>query len=255
MALTDIPRPEYEIYSNPPLKAMLGQVRFPPVLKIADLATLASFQDRIRDGWPTFTQEQQFSFVLGPAAGNASGSEQVFRFTSEDGAWSIALSTDALSLEATSGGAYSSYDAFAERFRGVWEALLDVFGPTAVLRQGLRYVDHIEADRSATEWLQLINKDLLQPYAGPLASELEQAVSEARLRISDDILVFKHGIVRAGLENKNGYLLDFDYFSEERADVGVEALMERFDRYHEAVYALFRWCLTDEALEGFRGSD
>ena len=61
----DIPTAEHEVFPNPPLKVMLGQLRFPPVLRIADPASLASFQDGIRHEFPTFRQEQQLTLMVG----------------------------------------------------------------------------------------------------------------------------------------------------------------------------------------------
>src|SRR5271167_2927396 len=62
----DIPQVEHEVFARPPLKAMLGQVRFPPILKIADLSSLGGFQETIREDWPQFSQEQQLSVLVGP---------------------------------------------------------------------------------------------------------------------------------------------------------------------------------------------
>lgn len=253
----DIPAAEYEIFANPPLKAMLGQVRFPPILRIANLSTLAAFQDDIREEWPEFAQEQQINFVIGPGVQQSQpGPQHIFRFTSADKVWNIVLATDAITIETTGGGEYSSYNEFDTRFRRVWEALRKHFGPTALLRQGLRYVDHLEGDGlEAAGWARLINPDLMGPLAGPLADGLEQAISDYRFRYDDGVLVFKHGITPAGPENRPGYLLDFDYFTDEPSeDASTETVMEKFAGYHERSYAFFRWCVTDEALERFRGN-
>jgi uncharacterized protein (TIGR04255 family) len=67
--------------------------------------------------------------------------------------------------------------------------------------------------------------------------------------------VFKHGMLPLGPDAKMGYLLDFDYFNEEPSgDTSLEAVMDRFDGYHQEIYSLFRWCVTDAALEAFRAS-
>jgi uncharacterized protein (TIGR04255 family) len=252
----DIPRAEYEIFANPPLKAMLGQVRFPPVLRIASLSPLADFQEAIRDGWPDLVQEQQINFVIGPGVHQAQpGPQQIYRFTSADKVWNIVLTTDAVTIETTGAGEYSSYDEFDKRFRRIWDALRKHFAPSAVLRQGLRYVDHLEgATRPPSDWARLINPELIGPVAGTLSAGLEQAISDYRFRYDDAVLVFKHGIIPAGPQNQPGYLLDFDYFTDEPSqDVSTDAVMERFRSYHERAYALFRWCVTEEALRGFRG--
>ena len=128
-----IPEAPYEVFGNPPLKAMLGQVRFPPVLRIADLGALGAFQEQIRVQWPQFEHEQQINFLIGPGAPpQAAAPQSVFRFTSDDGAWSLVLAPDVVTLEAGASGAYSSYEQFSERFGQAWQAVVDHFQPAAV---------------------------------------------------------------------------------------------------------------------------
>lgn len=248
----DIPKVEHEVFDNPPLKAMLGQVRFPPVLRIADLPSLVPFQEAIRHAFPAFNQEQQISFVLG-AQGAQGASTQSYRFSTSDRAWSVVLTPEAVTLEADVAVRYTSYDEFIGRFRLAWEAVCEHFGPTQVLRQGLRYVDHLEGDLPAADWAAYINADLLGPLVGALGTGVDQSVSELRFSRDDGVLVFKHGMLPLGPEGNMGYLLDFDYFTEDASDdISTDAVVGRFDRYHELVYSFFRWCVTDEALSGFR---
>src|SRR5262249_47297648 len=144
-----------------PLRAMLGQVRFPTVLRIADLGALAPFQEAIRDDFPTYREEQQVSLVVLPQGPQAPQVQPAHRFVTQDQAWSILLTPDAVTLEADVTAGYTSYEEFVRRFRLVWAALLAAFAPSRVDRQGLRYVDHLEGDHTATEWAAYINGDLL----------------------------------------------------------------------------------------------
>jgi uncharacterized protein (TIGR04255 family) len=252
----DIPEVDHEVFPNPPLKAMLGQVRFPPVLRIADLASLAPFQDAIRNDFPDFSPEQQFSVVLGPEGPHNVTTSQAYRFGSPDHAWSVLLATEAMTIEADPSVRYTSYDEFATHFARVWEAALEHFSPSQVVRQGLRYTDHIEGDHPAVEWRKYINEDLLGPLVGAFGDGVSQSVSELRFSREDGVLVFKHGMLPAGPKQTMGYLLDFDYFVEQpNDDVSVEAVMSRFDGYHEVLYAFFRWCVTEDALKEFRCGD
>jgi uncharacterized protein (TIGR04255 family) len=249
----DIPKVEREIFAKPPLKAMLGQIRFPPILRIADLGSLGPLQDAIRAEFPTFAQEQQVAVMVGPGGPQNPVSSRAFRFSTSDAAWSVGLAPDSVTLEADVTVRYSSYEEFAERFRLVWAAIVDHFAPSQVVRQGLRYVSHIECDRAAVNWTDLINADLLGPLVGAFGEGVAQSVSELRFPREDGVLVFKHGLVPLGPEAKMGYLLDFDYFNEEpENDASVDALAERFERFHEFIYSFFRWCVTDQALEEFR---
>lgn len=234
---------------------MLGQVRFPPVLRIADPASLASFQEAVRHQFPTFRQEQQLTLMMGAQGPQVPSLQNAYRFVTDDGAWNILLTTDAVTLEADIAAGYTSYDGFVEQFRLVWQAILAHFAPDRVARQGLRYVDHIEGERTAPEWAALINHDLLGPLVDRFGTAIAQSASELRLTREDGVLVFKYGMLPLGPDATMGYLLDFDYFNEEPSDdTSLEAVMDRFTGYHEALYSLFRWCVTDVALEAFRGS-
>lgn len=249
-----IPDAEHEVLPNPPLKVMLGQLRFPTVLRIGDLGSLIPFQEAMRQQFPTLREEQQLSFVFGPQGPQETSAQRAWRFVTGDGAWSFLLTQDAVTLEADVTRGYTSYDQFVERFRLVWTAILERFAPSKILRQGLRYVDHVEATSAVSEWASIINADLLGPLVERFGAALSQTVSELRLTLDDGVLVFKHGILPLGPNAKVGYLLDFDCFNEDSSDdTSLEAVIERFDRYHATVYSLFRWCVTDAALEAFRG--
>lgn len=248
-----VPTVEHEVFPNPPLKVMLGQVRFPTVLRIADPSSLATFQEAVQDKFRTFRQEHQLNLALGPQGAQAVSAQQAFRFTTQDGAWSLLLTPDALTVEADVAVRYTSYDEFTERFALAWGAILDHYSPNLIVRQGLRYVDHLEGDWPAPDWARLINVDLLGPLVERFGSNITQSASELRLSRPEGVLVFKHGILPLGPNGKMGYLLDFDYFTEDPSDdCSLEAVLRRFDVYHVTIYNFFRWCVTDTALEGFR---
>lgn len=252
-----LPPTDYEQFKNPPLRAMLGQVQFPPILRLQKgVEAIADFQEAIRGLFPGFGLEQQFEITIGSdhegeAATKRSGA---FRFVNEEETWSALLAPTALTLEAAAGGSYSSYKAFSELFRTLWLALVEHLRPGRVNQQGLRYVDHIEGEHSANEWSEWINPELLGGIAGEVLSPgLERSVCELLYPQDNGRLIFRHGITEAGPQNAKGFLLDFDsiHTSPVSADE-VDMLMARFDESHERLYRFFRWCITDKALEEFR---
>jgi uncharacterized protein (TIGR04255 family) len=248
----DLPEVVHEQFASPPLKAMLGQARFPPILKIADPASLAPFQAAIAADFPTLSQEQQVQIVVGPAGGGT-GAQKLWRFTSSDRAWSVLLATDALTVEAE-WTQYTEYAEWRARFERVWQAALAHLAPQIVLQQGLRYIDHLEKDLAGPEWATWINPDLLGPIRlSRFADSLDHALTDLRFRLEDGILSFKHGIVTLGPSNARGYLLDFDCFTQlpTPSDDPV-SLLARFDVFHDIIWRFFRWSLTDEAVELFR---
>lgn len=236
---------------------MFGVVRYPTVLRVSDPSALGQFQDALRDEFPEFSEQQQLAFAIAP--GNPPQqmiSGRTFRFGTADGTWGVSLGPDSLTLEAGA-GRYTSYESFSERFGRVWTAFASQFGPSRVLFQGLRYINHWEQDIDPRDWARLINPELLGPAGGEhLGEGLIYAVSELRFQRSDGLLHFRHGLAPAGPESANGYLLDFDYFTEVApARLDAECLIERFDVFHGVIWDFFRWCLTEAAMEELRRAD
>lgn len=240
---------------------MLGQVRFPPMLRLQKgIEQIADFQEAIRSVFPNFSVEGQVQITIsasGEAEDTKTEQATAYRFINEDSTWSVLLAPGALTWEAAAGGRYTSYTQFAELVRLVWKAAIEHLKPSNITQQGLRYVDHLEGERSPGEWAAWINPELLGAMAGNvLGRGLRQAVCELTYPSDSGQLVFRHGITQAGPQNVWGYLLDFD--SVHRAPLrsnDVDTLMARFDESHQVLYRFFRWCVTEKAVGEFKHAD
>jgi len=250
--MTHLPPVKHERFARPPLKAVVGQIRFPTVLRMVDKSFVAPFQDAIRDEYPEVLDETQFGIVVGPAGAVQTEPAKQLRLRTADGTWSSVLTPDYLSLEA--GPAYTDSMDFADRFTRIWTAALEHFRPTRRAQQGLRYVNYLEGDHSASQWRALINPDLMGPIGGDeLGDDVEQWVSDFRLARPNGTLILRHGFIKGSSTSAAGYLLDFDYFTQHEPElVGVDAVLATFAQFHDELYSLFRWCVTDKALETFR---
>jgi uncharacterized protein (TIGR04255 family) len=253
--MVQLPNVAHERLSRPPLKAMLGQIRFPPVLALGERTYLAAFQDAVRDEYPDLTEQSQFGILVGPTGPVgplSTAPEKRWKLSTADGRWSIGISQNSITLEA-SAAQYTDYGEFRARFEQIWPAAISHLRPQRRVQQGLRYVNHIEDDRPPSAWHELINPSLLGAVGSDvLGDQIENASSTYRLRIGDGTLVLKHGIVRAGPQRKRGYLLDFDHFTQQPGNTDVTDVLGTFDRFHDVIYPLFRWCITARALELFR---
>src|SRR5665811_41356 len=110
MRLPAFPAADHERLENPPLQAMLGQLQFPPMLRLQKgVPEIADFQEAIRHLLPGFAVEQQIQIIVSPAGEAATTTNGAYRFTNEARTWSALLSPTALTLEAVAGGRYSSY--------------------------------------------------------------------------------------------------------------------------------------------------
>ncbi len=251
-----LPDAEHEQFANPPLKVMLGQVRFPAILKIADPSGLASFQDDIREEYSEYAVEQQLNLALGPEGMSSAAEAKNYRFSTADGAWSVILNPMFLTLEASVATKYSNYDEFRQRFAHVWDVVLRRLEPTKLAQQGLRYIDFFDwPDVAPHDWGRYINPHLLGLLGiDDLVSNVQHTLTDTRLEITSEIaLAFKYGLVRSGPENALGFLMDTDCVTQvPREDVSVEAVLNRFDAFHEEIHVLFHWAVTSEAKERFR---
>ncbi|TMC47397.1 MAG: TIGR04255 family protein [Chloroflexi bacterium] len=251
-----LPDADHEQFDNPPLKVMLGQVRFPAILKLADPAGLAAFQDEIRSEYSEYGVEQQLNLAVGPEGMSTAGEAKNYKFSTSDGAWSVVVNPMFVTLEASVATRYSNYEEFSDRFGRIWEAALRLLGPTKSQQQGLRYIDFFDwPDVAPSEWGRYLNPYLLGLLgAEEIVNNVEHTLTDARLKLTDDIAIaFKYGLVRSGPENALGFLMDTDCLSQTpQDDVTTEAILKRFNDFHEEIHRLFHWCLTPEAIERFR---
>ena len=246
------PSVPHEHLPHAPLQTMLGQVQFPLTSRVADLARLAPFQEAIAEAFPQMVQEQLLTINFGPEGVRSPGATPTMRFISADGAWNVALTPSMLTLEATA-LRYSGYADFRERFQQVWEAAREHLSLTRRTQIGLRYINHIQKELSASEWGEWIRSEILGVQALPEAGDrVQTSMSDVRFALNDGLLAFKHGIVQAGPDGNWGYLLDFDYFSQQPVeDASTDEVLARFDAFHDEIYAFFRWTVTERSLKEF----
>jgi uncharacterized protein (TIGR04255 family) len=253
-----LPEAQHEQFVNPPLKVMLGQIRFPAILKVADMAALAAFQDEIRSEYTEYSVEQQLNIAVGPEGMSPSGEARNYRFATPDEAWTVILNPTFVTLEASVAKKYSNYAEFRERFAHIWDVVLRLLSPTKVAQQGLRYINFFDwQDVKVADWGRYINPHLLGLLgADEIAPNVEHTVADARLQLTEEIYItFKYGLVRSGPENARGFLMDTDCLSQvPQDDVDVNAVLARFDAFHDEIHRLFHWAVTAEAKERFRGA-
>lgn len=247
------PSTERVIYGKNPLRAVICQLRFPPILRI-ETETPADFQEEIRHLYPSYT-EPVLSLPAGlpPQTPRELARElrtySPHRFESEDEKWTISLGKNFLAMSTTG---YERWEDFATRLDVPLGALKAVYSPAFFERIGLRYQDLIvKAD------LGLENEswsELLQPHiAGALSSP--NGVPEAVLETASRFVValeehetkiqVRHGLAEeeSGSAGKPAYMIDSDFFSAART--GVDDAPDILEYFHRFSGSLFRWCLRD----------
>ena len=236
-----------------PLQLLLGQIRYPPIMALADIRYIAPFQEALRGTYPEFGQEQQLGLQITPTGTVQTEDSRQWRLASGDGVWVILVNPSGITLQSGSSD-YTDYGEFRSRFAAIWDLALVHFRPSRRVQQGLRYVNHIEGDLQAHEWSTMINPELLGPIGSPrFGNELRQAICELVLERPNGQFKLKHGIAATGPDMKRGYLLDFDYLTQQRPEeLSLSEVLSSFDSFHELIYGMFRWSITPRALKSFQ---
>jgi uncharacterized protein (TIGR04255 family) len=171
--------------------------------------------------------------------------QRAYDFVSPDEVWTVRLTRDSIALTATK---YERWQDFRRHLQVALDALADEYKPSFITRVGLRYQDVIRRSRlslSDRPWREL----LTGPIGGLLVSEINadvtQTFTQALLRLPGESgsVAMKHGLVEAADDRETCYLVDSDFFSDNRTN--LEDVYGKLDFFNRQSGRLFRWCITD----------
>jgi uncharacterized protein (TIGR04255 family) len=246
-----VPDSQRVIYEKNPLFEVVCQIRFPAVLRIEAELPMA-FQEAVRGTYPMYKEHP--GFVLADARPEVEKfaksivplGAKVYEFSSPDKIWKLVLSKEFLALTCYR---YERWEDFRMHFHDPFSKLLQEYNPPFFSRIGLRYrniIRRTEVNLAGTKW-----KDLLQPYiAGVLDScikeEVEGAAHTASFRLPDGrgSVTMNFGLAQAREPEELCYLIDNDFFTEERSD--VESAIDKLNEFHTYSGRLFRWSIKDQ---------
>ena len=244
------PNSDRVLYGTNPLAEVICQLRFPPILRI-ESGNAADFQDRIREEYPLYSEEERIpelpealANVIEIAVQRPSPAQ---KFSSADEQWTIALAQNFVALTTDR---YERWEGFRQRMRGAVDVLEQVYNPAFYTRVGLRYRDVIHRSR-----LRLGNvpwSDLLVPgILSELGSDVAHAVREVNHIALIDLgeasgsgsLRIRHGLARETTTGEEVYCIDADFFTERRTD--RDAINTQLDYFNTQAGRFFRWCITE----------
>jgi uncharacterized protein (TIGR04255 family) len=253
----DSPRSVYRIN---PLHQVVAQLRFPPILLI-DAEPPAPFQEELRHHYPVYREGKsaESAFPLPPELAQSLGSEfritlngtgKIHEFTTESEDFTITLRRDSISLTATK---YREWLEFKPRLAAAVEALDRTYAPSFYTRIGLRYINAIcqsELGTSEEPWSVFLSAPIAGELVVPdVARNTDVAARELLVKLGKDgsRVRVRHGLGLNQESRETCYIVDSDFFIEERKDAAnAFALLDDFNRH---AGRLFRWCITDQLHE------
>lgn len=256
--LTDPIPPEVPL-PNAPLERVIAQVRFSPILKIAQRDFITPFQDTIRAAYPSIERDQTQHLALGPEGMVPGESSTRWRFIDVSGHWTVSLAPDFVAIETSR---YTSRADFFARLSTVLEHVRAHIQPTRAERVGVRYIDRIEAD-GLEEISTLVRPEVAGVLPTPLRSAAAHALSEHIFELDGARLLARWGILRAGRTidpaaiapiNEPSWLLDLDLFKASKQAFEPAAIVAEARSYSERLYCFFRWVVTPAFLARYGGT-
>lgn len=242
-----------------PLARVLAQVRFSSVLKIDNKEAVAPFQEKLRANYPLLEQlvAHQLQIDMTPGGGGVKPiASNVWRFSNAERGLVLALTSDALTLEARD---YPGRAAFLERWADALSLVEAVFAPGLALRTGARYLNRLTGE-SLDRLPDWVRPNLIGVAQPDLREHVTQAISEANLKVEEGDLLLRWGVIPAnatidpgllGPSSSRSWILDIDVSSGQQKPFDAADLTAEYGRLMERAYAMFRWVVTDDGLHHF----
>ncbi|MEH2336968.1 TIGR04255 family protein [Nostoc sp.] len=254
--------PDYErvIYEYNPLIEVIGQLRFPTILKIASQQPV-DFQDSVRFEYPIFEASRnlqipvELSNLLTQFSPNIT-SDLTYQFKSEDLSWQLSIDKNSITIATTK---YERYETFVKKFITAVEMFERIYNPSFYSRIGLRYRDLIirtKLNIKDKEWSELIPEHIANElYTPEIADSIQYFVKNLQLKTEFGQVNFNHGLVAVRDTEKSidetAYLLDADFFTEEKIERG-ENVWNILEKSNRTARNLFRWSITNDLHRAMR---
>lgn len=250
---------------NPPVYLTLAQVRFNPILKLADF--LPGIQESFRQmGYPDFERQNIISIQITAQDGQSPAPTPVqqerFLLGNVEKTHTFILDGQSLTLQSTN---YGHFEAFSACFLKGLDIVHDAVKLAFTERIGLRYLDRVMPQ--AGETLEQYLADQVQGMNPRLGGRPLYAFTEAmnvignikllnRVAIQEGPLAFPPDIQPGNMRISerftsyfgNSAILDNDGFVEGREAFSTKAVAEHLDAIHKVIGDAFRATATPHAF-------
>lgn len=234
------------VYKNNPLKEVVWQAKFPPILSIA-VNQPVEFQDSIRKEFPHYSSESSFEIPadqlkLFRRAGLEVEGKRSHKFATRLRDVTVTLTDQFI---AVSTNKYSDWDSLLGPIRDALDSFCEIYEPAFFSRLGLRYINIFEIGPlglADVPWRELVREQFL----GPLVDqESAESVAEFRAMALFDMSDPEGSSARVsfGLETKDQFRLDSDLSIQGEFEKGQ--LYDFSSRFNTRIGHIFRSAITE----------
>lgn len=246
----------------PPLARVLAQIRFAPVLAVAEEAFAGQVQQRLRDAYPFVRGEMELAIAFAPGeeTPQAAAPTRLWRFVSADEAWRVTLASNFVALETTD---YAGHEDFFGRFQSVLEVVGELVAPPQVERTGVRYIQRLTEPDDLARLPEYVRPEILG--VGGIednGARLTFCLTQAQAVFEDVHLTARWGLLppNTGVDpaispvDTASWVMDIDVFDDRREPFDPGALVPRALEHSRRQYRFYRWAIEPAFLLRF-GAD
>jgi uncharacterized protein (TIGR04255 family) len=257
MPFPDFPR---VIFENNPIKEVICQLRFPPILAISTDPP-SEFQERIRHAYPLYEQvgneaalPKEVSQILSGLRVPLPGTIINHRFTTEDSSRTISLEQGFVSVTQQK---YERWEEFAPHIDLAVSALESVYRPAFYARVGLRYQNVIDKDALSLQgerWADLFNPAVTGLLGtNDFAERIRETKSETLISLDEvrgGAIRVRSGLVTRKDDGAPAYAIDVDLFTQEKCT--HEQAFGALDAFHQLARRFFQWTISPRLEHALR---
>lgn len=246
----------------PPLARVLTQIRFAPILAVAEEAFTGQVQQRLRDEYPFVRGEVEFAVAFGPGVESpqASTPTRLWRFHDADEVWRVTLATNFVALETTQ---YAGHEDFYARLERILAVVQELVAPPQVERAGVRYIQRLTEPDDLARLAEFVRPEILGVSAlEDDGARVTLSLTQTQARFDDVQLAARWGLLPPGTGvdpaihpvDTPSWVMDIDVFDNHREAFDAAALTQRALDHSRRQYRFFRWAVEPAFLLRF-GAD
>ncbi len=250
-------------YETDALRWVAVEVRYPLLEGLED-GVPAGLRERLHADFPIVEEQSELAVSFGVGSPTTQQARR-FRFLTRDRLRSVLIGRDAVAVETT------TYGGWTTDFRGqvveILRAVADTLTPDGVVRVGLRYIDEVRVPEQVDDvagWAPWIDERLVAPFS--LDPTMQPTSATIALQFGEPpgyVTVFRaapfaagrtvqsEGPLRMPYETPDGpyFLLDTDAaWTDPRREVpefDPDAIRDVLDHLHEPCHRLFEGSITE----------
>ncbi len=256
------PPVETILLDPPPIARVLTQIRFSPVLAVAEETLAGQVQQHLRDEYPFVRGEVEFAVAFAPGADapQAATPTRLWRFQGAEEAWRVTLASNFVALETTQ---YEGHEDFFGRLQRVLAVVNDVVAPPQVERTGVRYIQRLTEPGDLERLREYVRPEILGVCSvDDNGARITLCLTQAQALFEAVHLTARWGLLppNVGVDpaiqpvDTTSWVMDIDVFDELREPFDTDTLTQRALDHSRRQYRFFRWAVEPAFLLRF-GAD